>query len=73
MIATKCPLCEADLDSLWHPVDQMKSDFHYRCSGCHHGWYVADLQNIDYMRLNSKTDAEIRDIILKEDKEVKDD
>lgn len=64
-----CPLCPAELVSLYHTKDQEESGFHYRCSGCGHGWYVADLQNITYMRLKGKTDEAIKDIILKEDGE----
>ncbi|KKM01341.1 hypothetical protein LCGC14_1795340 [marine sediment metagenome] len=75
MIATKCPLCEADLDSLYNKREMVgcsegsrDSGYHYRCPWCHHGWYVADLQNMDYMRLEGYSDEEIKEILLKEDR-----
>ncbi len=65
-----CPLCEAELNSLYHTEDHKRSGFHYRCSWCNHGWYIADLQNITFMRLAGKSDEQIRSIILKKDKEI---
>lgn len=75
MIVTEkpeCPLCETVLDSLYHTQDHEESGYHSRCPSCGHGWYIADLQNITSMRLAGKSDEQIRSIILKKDKEVKD-
>ena len=66
MIATKCPLCEADLNSLYNSEDHKQSGFHYRCSSGH-GFRIAHLQQIVRMSLEGKSDEEIRNRI----KEVK--
>ena len=63
----KCPLCDVGLDSLYHTEDHKQSGFHYRCPGCLHGWYIADLKGVVSSRLLGKTDEEIREIILKQD------
>ena len=62
-----CPLCEAELDSLYHTEDHKKSGFHYRCCGCNHGWFSADLKGVTSAKLRGKSDEEIRDIIKRQD------
>ena len=67
MIATKCPLCQGNLDNLYHTRTE-QTEFQYECTGCKHGWSITTLQQVAYARLAGKSDEEIREIILKEDK-----
>ena len=67
MTDARCPLCDHELDSLYLK-GQCQKGFHYWCSICKHGWYVADLKNFTGMCLKGKRE-EARQIILKQDGE----
>ncbi len=67
-----CPLCLGELNSLYHTEDHTQSGHHYRCSICGHGWYIADLMGVVSASLSGKTPEQIKELILKRDKEKED-
>ena len=74
MIANECPLCQGNLDNLYHKRKQIGCSEGYRlpkvqyeCTACKHGWSITTLQQVAYMGLAGKTFEEIRKLILEED------
>ncbi len=53
---------------MYHTDDHKNTGFHYRCSGCNHGWFIADLQGVTSARLRGKSKEEIRGIIERQDR-----
>ncbi|KKM04731.1 hypothetical protein LCGC14_1761310 [marine sediment metagenome] len=62
-----CPLCLGELESLYNTEDHEESGFHYRCTKCNHGWYIADLMGMCF-----KDKDKVKEIIKIQDKEKED-
>ena len=57
-----CPLCNGEMESLYHTEKHKETGFHYWCTACKHGWYIADLMGMCF-----KDPVKVRELIRRQD------